>query len=201
MGLTAGVIAAAVLGMALVSELWWTYFDVVALVGSMRLARATAGREQNALARDAYSYMHFLLVAGIVLAAFGLHETLAHVSDPLALVPAFGLLGGVALYMVGHVVIRYRHVRSLNRQAMAQANSMWYVLMAVEHEPVSHTISYDPAGAETTVEVRRLHVVRPEPAGHGDCSHCPAHSYECAREDWADLQQTITSSQTRSASE
>jgi hypothetical protein len=92
-------------------------------------------------------------------------------------------------------------VRSLNRQAMAQANSMWYVLMAVEHEPVSHTISYDPAGAETTVEVRRLHVVRPEPAGHGDCSHCPAHSYECAREDWADLQQTITSSQTRSASE
>jgi len=92
-------------------------------------------------------------------------------------------------------------VRSLNRQCMTQAASMWYVLMAVENEPVSHTISYDPAGAETTVEVRRLHVVRPEPAGHGDCSHCPARAFECAREDWASAEQTITSSHTRTLPE
>ena len=140
-GLTAGVIAAAVLGMALVSELWWTYFDVVALVGSMRLARAAPGREQNGLARDAYSYMHFLLVAGIVLAAFGLHETLAHVSDPLALVPAFGLLGGVALYMVGHVAIRYRHVRSLNRQRLALAVALIALLPAAVELPALATLA------------------------------------------------------------
>lgn len=140
-GLTAGVIAAAVLGMALVSELWWTYFDVVALVGSMRLARAAPGREQNDLARDAYSYMHFLLVAGIVLAAFGLHETLAHVSDPLALVPAFGLLGGVALYMVGHVAIRYRHVRSLNRQRLGLAVALIALLPAAVELPALATLA------------------------------------------------------------
>ena len=120
-GLTAGVVAAAVLGIALVSELWWLYFDVVAIVGAARLARAPEGRERNQLARDAYSYMHFLLVAGIVIAAFGLHETLAHVADPLKAVPAFALLGGVALYLLGHVAIRLRHVRTLNRQRLLLA--------------------------------------------------------------------------------
>lgn len=102
---------------------------------------------------------------------------------------------------LGREQLTYRRalatVRGLNRQSMTQAASMWYVVMAVENEPVSHTISYDPAGAETTVEVRRLHVVRPEPAGRGDCSHCPARSFECARSDWDSLQQTLTSSQTR----
>ena len=106
---------------------------------------------------------------------------------------------------IGREQLSYRRalatVRSLNRQCMTQAASTWYVLMAVENEPVSHTISCDPAGAETTVEVRRLHVVRPEPAGHGDCSHCPARAFECAREDWTSAEQTITTSHTRTLPE
>src|SRR5437763_3803325 len=44
-GLSFGVGVAAVLGVALVAELWWTYFDVVALVSSRRLVRALEGRE------------------------------------------------------------------------------------------------------------------------------------------------------------
>ncbi|MGH8868525.1 MAG: low temperature requirement protein A [Actinomycetes bacterium] len=115
-GLDLGVAAAAVLGVALVSALWWLYFDVVAILGAQRLVNAAEGRERNELARDVYSYMHFLLVAGIVLAAVGLHETLAHVADPLHTVPAFALLGGIAVYLVGHVAVRWRHVRTLNRQ-------------------------------------------------------------------------------------
>ena len=55
------------------------------------------------MARDVYSYLHFPLVAGIVIAAFGLHETLAHVKEPLDDVAAFALLGGVAIYLLGHV--------------------------------------------------------------------------------------------------
>jgi low temperature requirement protein LtrA len=117
-GLTLAVITTAVLGIVLVSEMWWVYFDVVALVGARRLVRAAVGREQNALARDAYSYLHFILVAGIVIAAFGLHEALLHPKDPLASVFAFGLLGGTAVYLIGHVCVRLRHVRTLNRQRL-----------------------------------------------------------------------------------
>jgi hypothetical protein len=71
-------------------------------------------------------------------------------------------------------------LRGLNQQSMDHASPLWYVLMAVENEPISQTVSYDPAGIETTVQVRRLHVIRPEGSGAGDCSYCPAHSLECA---------------------
>ena len=68
----------AVLGVALAAASWWIYFDVVALVSARRLGEAEEGRAQNELARDSYSYIHLLLVAGIVLVAFGLKETIAH---------------------------------------------------------------------------------------------------------------------------
>jgi low temperature requirement protein LtrA len=120
-GLDAGVVAAGVVGVALVCAMWWVYFDVVALVSRRRLARAAEGRERNALARDSYSYLHLPMVAGIVLVALGLKTTLAHVGDPLETVPAFALLGGLALYLLGHVALRLRNVRTVNRQRLALA--------------------------------------------------------------------------------
>ena len=80
LGLTLGVATTAVFGVVLAFELWWIYFDIVAIANVRRLVRAPAGREQNELARDVYSYLHFPLVAAIVLVAFGLHEALAHSS-------------------------------------------------------------------------------------------------------------------------
>jgi low temperature requirement protein LtrA len=109
-----GVIVAAILGVGLAAAMWWAYFDVVALVAAQRLIDTPPGREQNELARDSYSYLHFPMVAGIVLVAFGLKTTLAHVGDPLGRVPAAALLGGVALYFAAHLAFRYRNVRSLS---------------------------------------------------------------------------------------
>jgi low temperature requirement protein LtrA len=120
-GLDAGVIAAAVLGVALTAAMWWVYFDVVALVSARRLARAAEGRERNALARDSYSYLHLPMVAGIVLVALGLKKTLADVGDPLETVPAFTLLGGVAIYLLAHVGVRLRNIHTVNRRRLALA--------------------------------------------------------------------------------
>ena len=106
-----GIGAAAVLGVALTAAMWWTYFDVVALVSARRLVDAEPGRVQNEMARDSYSYIHLLMVAGIVLVALGLKKTIGHFDDHLHDVPAFALLGGVALYLLGHVAFRYRHVQ------------------------------------------------------------------------------------------
>jgi low temperature requirement protein LtrA len=116
--LTVGVAAAAVLGIVVVSELWWIYFDVVAIANVRRLVNAPPGQEQNSMARDVYSYLHFPLVAGIVIAAFGLHETLAHVKEPLDDVAAFALLGGVAIYLLGHVALRLRGAHTWNRRRL-----------------------------------------------------------------------------------
>jgi len=119
--LTLGISTAAVLGVALSAAMWWLYFDVVALISARRLADAEAGQVQNELARDSYSYIHLLIVAGIVLAAFGMKTTIGHVGDHLHDVPAFALLGGAATYLLGLVAFRWRHVHSLNRHRLGLA--------------------------------------------------------------------------------
>jgi low temperature requirement protein LtrA len=117
----AGVITAAVLGMAVASAFWWLYFDVVAIVATRRLARAAVGREQNSMARDSYSFLHLPMVAGIVLVALGMKKTLGDVNHHLAIEAATAMFGGVALYLLAHVAFRYRNLRSINRQRLMTA--------------------------------------------------------------------------------
>jgi low temperature requirement protein LtrA len=119
--LTLGIGAAAVLGVALTAAMWWIYFDIVAIVSARRLGEAEVGKVQNEMARDSYSYLHLILVAGIILAALGLKLTIGHFGDHLHAVPAFALLGGVAVYLLGLVAFRYRHVHSINRQRLGLA--------------------------------------------------------------------------------
>jgi low temperature requirement protein LtrA len=139
-GVDAGVVAAAVLGVAVAAGMWWLYFDVVAIVAARRLARAEVGREQNEMARDSYSYLHFPMVAGIVLLALGLKKTLGHVEDPLKLVPAFALLGGVAVYLLAHVAFRYRHIHTLNRRRLFGAAVLLALIPVAEELPALATL-------------------------------------------------------------
>jgi low temperature requirement protein LtrA len=117
----AGFVAAAVLGMVVACALWWTYFDVTALVAERRLSRTEQGRERNELARDAYSYLHLPMVAGIALLAVGLKRTLGRVEDPLTVVPAAAMLGGAAVYLLAHVAFRLRNVGTLSRRRLVCA--------------------------------------------------------------------------------
>ena len=95
----------------------------------------------------------------------------------------------------------YQHalatVKGLNRQCMDRPGTTWHVIVGVESEAVSQTVANDTSGTETTIEVHRLHVIRPEQGGRGDCSHCPAHSFQCAKEEWSSQAQTIASRQSR----
>jgi low temperature requirement protein LtrA len=88
--------------MIVVSALWWLYFDVAAILARRRLMDST-GAERARLARDAYTYLHFPMIAGIVLFAFGLETTLHHLDDDLDLVAAVGLCAGTALYLLAQV--------------------------------------------------------------------------------------------------
>jgi low temperature requirement protein LtrA len=109
----AGVVLAAVLGIALAAALWWAYFDLVMLVAGRRLS-AVKGAERARLARDAYSYLHLPIVAGVIFVALGIKQTLAHVGEPLGTIPAVALCGGVALYLLGHNAFRLRDVGSVS---------------------------------------------------------------------------------------
>ncbi|MGH3030281.1 MAG: low temperature requirement protein A [Gaiellaceae bacterium] len=120
-GVDAGVVVAAILGIAVAAGLWWLYFDIVALVAERRLSKAAEGRERNEIARDSFSYLHFPMVAGIVLVALGMKKTLEHVDDPLELVPAVAALGGTALYLLAHVAFRWRNVHRFSFQRLVCA--------------------------------------------------------------------------------
>ena len=139
--LSVGQGAAAVVGMGLAAAMWWLYFDVVALVAARRLERAAVGREQNEMARDSYSYLHFPMVAGIVLVALGMKKTLGGVEDPLKVVPAFALLGGLAMYLLSHVAFRYRHIRTVNRQRALQAVILLALLPVAVEIPALATVA------------------------------------------------------------
>lgn len=111
--LDAGTLLAAFFAVVLAAALWWAYFDMVALAAERRLVVAQ-GHERARLARDSYSYLHLLMVTGIVFVALGIKKTLASVGDPLAPVPAVALCCGVALYLLGHNAFRLRDVGSVS---------------------------------------------------------------------------------------
>jgi low temperature requirement protein LtrA len=130
------VVTAAVLGLVVACALWWTYFDVVALVARRKLVEAQ-GHERVRLARDSFSYLHLPMFAGIVLLALGAKKVLAHVDAPLEAVPAFALCGGVALYLLSHDAIRYRSVGSVNpRRLLAAAASAALIPVATRVDGV-----------------------------------------------------------------
>jgi low temperature requirement protein LtrA len=97
------VLIGAVLGIGLSICLWWLYFDVIALAAEKILA-ATKGVVRATLGTDAYTYLHLLIIMGIVISALGVEEVLAHVGDvdPFGLFGAIALFGGTSLYLAGH---------------------------------------------------------------------------------------------------
>ena len=118
--LGAGVIVAAVLGLAVTTSFWLAYFDFFPIRAQQLLTDRTAA-ERAALARDAYTYLHLPMVTGIVLFAYAMKTTLAHVSDELDTISAVGLCGGPALYLLAYVVLRLRVSRTLSRGRLVAA--------------------------------------------------------------------------------
>jgi low temperature requirement protein LtrA len=114
------VIVAAVLGLVVVSSFWLAYFDFFQIRGEQILTVRT-GTQQIALARDVYSYLHLPMVVGIVLFAFAMKTTLAHVGEELGTIPALSLAGGSALYLLAYVALRLRVARTFGRGRLLAA--------------------------------------------------------------------------------
>ena len=113
--LTPRIVAAVLVGFVSVACLWWLYFDVVAIAAERRFTSAPIA-ERNDIARDSYNYFHLPMVAGIVLLALGLKKVFADLDSPLKLTIATALFGGVALYLLGHLLFRRRNMHSWNVQ-------------------------------------------------------------------------------------
>ena len=113
--LTVHIVAAVVVGFVSVACLWWLYFDVVAIAAEKRFTTADVAARNN-LARDSYNYFHLPMVAGIVLLALGLKKVFLELDHPLKLTISTALFGGVALYLLGHLLFRRRNMGTWNVQ-------------------------------------------------------------------------------------
>jgi low temperature requirement protein LtrA len=113
-GIGTGVIVTSVLGLVVATSFWLAYFDFFSIRGQQMLAESR-GVRRAALARDVYSYLHLPMVVGIVLFALAMKKTLAHVGDELDTIPALGLCGGSALYLLAFSALRIRVERRLSR--------------------------------------------------------------------------------------
>ena len=116
--LDASIITAFSLAFLSTAAMWWLYFGYVATIAQRRLELAP---DRTRLARDGYTYLHVLLVAGVILSAVGDEIVIAHPTEHLSTAEAVAVVGGPALYLVAHVLFRLRMGRSLSTKRLIAA--------------------------------------------------------------------------------
>ena len=96
--------------------MWWLYFDHVAQRARARLRDAD---DRGRLARDAFTYLHLPIVAGIIVTAAGDEITIAHPGGDAHAWDLALLVGGPFLYLLGHQLFRLRMVGSVSPLRLA----------------------------------------------------------------------------------
>ena len=94
----------------------WTYFDRLAGVAEARLR----GHDDVVLAAaDSYSYLHLVIVGGIIVFAVGMKVAIHDVGSTLPDAARLALCGGLALYFGGLVAFRLRLVGGVGYAKLA----------------------------------------------------------------------------------
>jgi low temperature requirement protein LtrA len=120
--LSVELVAAVALGLLITVAMWWTYFEGFAEAAAERLRK----HEDPVLAAaDAYSYLHLLIVAGIITFAVGVKIlTRDSISAPLPGPARLTLCGGVALYLAGNASFALRMVGVVQYEKLAAAAAL-----------------------------------------------------------------------------
>jgi low temperature requirement protein LtrA len=117
-GLTPAVVACLCVAFLETAALWWLYFGAAA--ERSRLVMRTS-EDPGRLARDAYTYLHVPIVAGIIAVAAGDDLLIAKPGHALQGVGLAMVLGGPALYLVGESMFRMRVTGAASTQRLAVA--------------------------------------------------------------------------------
>jgi low temperature requirement protein LtrA len=104
-GLTASVVLCLVVAFAQTAALWWLYFGTTAEEARITLSTCD---DPGRLARDAYTYLHLPIIAGIIATAVANDLLITGPNRALHGVGLAMLLGGPALYLLGESLFRRR---------------------------------------------------------------------------------------------
>jgi low temperature requirement protein LtrA len=117
-GLTSTVVLCLVVAFVETAALWWLYFGATA-----EHARATLSTcdDPGRLARDAYTYAHLPIIAGIIATAVASNLLIAGPHVTLDGIGVAMVLGGPALYLFGDSLFDWRVTGTTNSKRVAAA--------------------------------------------------------------------------------
>ncbi len=138
--------------------MWWLYFDHGERAGSRAIASSSSpGR----IARLAYTYVHAIIIAGVVLTSVADKEVLKHPDAAIGLAAAITLTGGPVLYLVGLVLFRWvvaREVLISHLVGVAVLLALFgpaFGLSPLSFAAMTSLVLVGVAGWETILRVRR----------------------------------------------
>jgi low temperature requirement protein LtrA len=142
--------------------LWWVYFDRHA-----GRATATIGdhHDPGRLGRSAYTYLHFPMVAGIIVTAVGDELVLTAPGGTTSVAAGLTVLGGPALFLVGHALFKLAVFGIVSGPRLVAAATLLVLVAGARHAPplaVSLVATLVIAGV-AVVDLRR-----PPPLGTAD---------------------------------
>jgi low temperature requirement protein LtrA len=100
------------------AALWWLYFNYAARVAERRLELA---ENRTGMARDAYTYLHVVLVAGIIVTAVGDELVIAHPTEELPGREVAAVVAGPAIYLFGQALFRWRMAGTISGKRLGGA--------------------------------------------------------------------------------
>jgi low temperature requirement protein LtrA len=114
----AAIVAAFATAFLTTAAMWWLYFTYVARIAERRLEMAA---NRTRMARDAYTYLHVVLVAGIIVSAVGDELVIVHPSEPLTNAEVAAVVAGPAIYLLGHALFRLRLTNTVSWRRLTGA--------------------------------------------------------------------------------
>ena len=117
-GLSSIVVVCVVVAFVETVALWWLYFGAPA---ERSHAAVSATDDPGRVARDAYTYVHMLIIAGIIATAAGSELLIAEPHDALHGMGLAIVLGGPALFLLGASLFQWMTTGTANIKRLAAA--------------------------------------------------------------------------------
>ena len=106
-GLGSSIVIGLSVAFVITGSLWWLYFGEVAASAQRDLAESD---DPGRLARDAYTYLHLPIVAGIIMVAVADDLLISHPGRAAGTAAALMTTMGPALYLAGESAVRLRMI-------------------------------------------------------------------------------------------
>lgn len=137
--------------------MWWIYFSVSAEHAAHRIAKSdNPGR----IARLGYTYIHILIVMGVVVVAAADEFVLAHPEGHVSIKMLIACVGGPFIYVLGNLLFKrvvfgqyaHSHIVGLSVLALLAATAIWMTPVALS---LATTTILVIVGAWETIAVER----------------------------------------------